>query len=189
MIRHLMALAALVALPAQAGDFSEGSQANSWGLIGEEMATFDAKVVDAVCALTGDCPPDCGAGKRQMVLVREADGKTILVTKNRQTGFQGGTWDLAPLCGQTVKVDGLLVGEDPKLASKVFQVQLISVEGGEFQKAAGFGKPWQARNPDAAGKGPWFRRDPHINARVARDGWLGLDLETDKAFLIEEYGE
>ncbi|MEM8790131.1 MAG: hypothetical protein AAGE80_00835 [Pseudomonadota bacterium] len=188
-MKRLIFAAALLAAPAYAADFSEGSQAKSWNLTGQKFATFDAKVVDAVCALTGDCPDDCGAGKRQMVLVREADGKTLLVSKNTQTGFQGASWDLGPLCGKTVKVDGLMVGDDPKLEEQVYQVQLISVDGGEFTKARGFTEPWKARNPEAAGKGPWFRRDPHILKKIEEEGYLGLGLETDAEWLKEEYGE
>ncbi|MEM1277866.1 MAG: hypothetical protein AAGH74_15185 [Pseudomonadota bacterium] len=188
-MKRLLLAVALLAAPAQAADFSDGSKARNWNLLGENLATFSAKVTDAVCALSGDCPPDCGAGKRQMVLLREADDKMLIVSKNGQTAFQGGTWDLAPLCGQTVTVDGLLVGEDPKLASQIYQVQLISVDGGEFVKANGFNGPWKARNPDAAGKGPWFRRDPHIQKLIEEEGFLGLGLETDAAFLKEEYGE
>lgn len=187
MIRYLVAAAVLAASPVLAADFSAGSNAKSWNLTGEAKATFSAKVTDAVCALTGDCPADCGAGKRSMVLIRAADDKTILVSKNLQTGFQGPNWDLAPYCGQTVEVDGLMVGEDPKLASQLFQVQQIKADGGEWQAAKGFTAPWKARNPDAAGKGPWFRRDPHINQRLETTGYLGLGQEADDAFIADEY--
>ena len=93
------------------GEFSAGSRANSWNLLGEEMARFEGKVVDALCALTGDCPADCGAGKRQMGILRSADGHFLLVNKNGQPIFTGATVDLAPYCGKTVEVDGLLVGD------------------------------------------------------------------------------
>ena len=69
-------------------------------------------MTDAVCALTGDCPADCGAGLRQMVLIREADGVMVLAMKNTQPIFTGATVDMALWCGQTVTVDGLMVGED-----------------------------------------------------------------------------
>lgn len=188
-MKRLILAAAMAASPALAADFSEGSKAKSWNLTGQEFATFDAKATDAICALTGDCPADCGAGKRQMVLVREADGKIVLAAKNTQAGFQGATWDLAPLCGKTVKVDGLMVGDDPKLESKLYQVQLIGADGGDLKKAKGFTGPWKARNPDAGGKGPWFRRDPHVQKRIDETGFLGLGLEIDAEFLQEEYGE
>ncbi|MEM7176964.1 MAG: hypothetical protein AAGD47_10685 [Pseudomonadota bacterium] len=183
----LVVLATLIAAPALAGDYSEGSNANSWGLTGEEKATFTATVTDAVCALTSDCPADCGAGERVMVLVRESDGMVIPATKNLQTGFQGPTWDLAPYCGQTVQVDGLMVGDDPKLGGRLYQVQMIKPDGGDWTKANGFTRPWEARNPDATGKGPWFRRDPHVRARLEDTGYLGLGQEADDVFIAEEY--
>ena len=48
--------AALAALPAAAQDFSAGSQASSWDLLGEQPARFEAEVVDVLCQLAGDCP-------------------------------------------------------------------------------------------------------------------------------------
>ncbi|MFQ5565677.1 MAG: hypothetical protein ACE5EU_04870, partial [Paracoccaceae bacterium] len=65
-MRHLIATALiLAATPALAqGEFSAGSQAKNWNLFGEEKALFEGRVVDALCVLTGDCPADCGAGKR-----------------------------------------------------------------------------------------------------------------------------
>ncbi|MEL6477046.1 MAG: hypothetical protein AAFR17_06940 [Pseudomonadota bacterium] len=175
-------LAATVALPASAADFSEGSEAKPWPVQGREKAKFTAKVVDAVCGLSGDCPADCGGGKRQMALLREADGVMLLVGKNLQFQFQGPNYDLAPHCGQVVTVDGLLVGDDPKLAGKIYQVQTIDGE-----KANGFTGPWKARNPEVADrKGPWFRHDPAINARIDKSGFLGLGLEAEEAFIQEE---
>ena len=32
-------------------------------------------------------------------------------------------------------------------------------------------------------KGPWFRKDPRVKAEIAKDGYLGLGLETDKEFV------
>lgn len=181
----LLAASPFLLTPVSAADFSEGSQAKKWPLKGRELAKFTAKVTDAVCALTGDCPANCGDGKRQMALLREADGKLLLVSKNLQTAFQGGTYDLAPYCGQVIEVDGLMVGDDPKLEEKLYQVQFINGE-----KATGFTAPWKARNPEVAEqKGPWFRRDPSINAQIDKTGFLGLGLDTDEEFIAEELEE
>ena len=178
----LLAATPMVATPSAAADFSEGSQAKNWPLKGREKAKFTAKVTDAVCALTGDCPADCGGGKRQMVLIREADNKMLLTSKNLQFQFQGPNYDLAPHCGKVVEVDGLMVGDDPTLKSKMYQVQLINGE-----KANGFTQPWKARNPEVADKkGPWFRHDPAINARLDNTGFLGLGLDAEKDFIAEE---
>jgi hypothetical protein len=67
-----LAAAMLSASAGAEGEFAEGSQVTGWdGLQGREPALFKAEVVDLVCALTGDCPEDCGGGARQMALPRE----------------------------------------------------------------------------------------------------------------------
>lgn len=178
-------------LPALAQDLSAGSEASSWGLNGEEKARFEARVTDAVCALSGDCPADCGAGLRQMVLIRTADDVMMLATKNGQPIFTGAAIDLAAYCGQTVEVDGLMVGDaavTPGIGAKFYQLQRIRPAGSDtWAKADRFTADWEARNPDAAGQGPWFRRDPRITAEIVRRGYLGLGAEADAAFIAENY--
>lgn len=182
----LAALAFAAALPAAAAeDFSAGSTAESWGLTGERPARFDARVTDAVCALTGDCPADCGAGLRQMVLIRAADGVMVLAMKNIQPIFTGATVDLARWCGQTVTVDGLMIGDpDYTRGARLMQVQTVAAPGAGPEKTNRWLAQWQAANPETA-KGEWFRSDPRIVERIARDGYLGLGLETDEAFIRE----
>lgn len=185
------ALAAMMALPAAAeGEFAEGSQVTGWdGLQGRENATFTGKVMDVVCALTGDCPDDCGAGTRQMAILREADDKLILVAKNRQAAFNGGGDDMVLYCGQTVAVDGLLIGDPELTDTKVYQVFLVKPEGADdWVKANKWTEAWKARNPDAPQiKKPWFRRDPAVLAEIEAKGYLGLGLEADKAFIEENF--
>ena len=53
-IRSLAAALVLVAGPAFA--------AEEWGIEFEEKARFEAKVVDILCELSGDCPDNCGGG-------------------------------------------------------------------------------------------------------------------------------
>ncbi len=186
-MRHLIAMLALIAGPVAAQDFSEGSNARSWNLYAEQPATFEAEVVDLLCDLTGDCPADCGAGKRQLGLKRTADGVTVLPLKNSQPAFSGAATDLAPFCGQTVTVDGLLI-EDPDLnVSNVYLVQTITPAGGETVKANQWTKVWAKMNPEAKGKGPWFRRDPRIKDIIASEGYLGLGLEEDATFIAENF--
>lgn len=185
-MRALAAWAALAlfAAPVLAADFSAGSQAKEWGLLGEEKAVFDARVVDVLCELTGDCPANCGDGKRQLGLVRVADGALVLPLKNGQAAFSGAATDLAPYCGRTVGVDGVLVGDEDYTPIKYYMVQLIRPEGSsDWVKANQWTKEWAKRNPEAKGKGPWFRRDPRVKAMIEADGYLGLGLETDKAFI------
>jgi len=187
-MKHILSILALIGAtaftPAFAQDFSADSKAKSWGLNGEQKARFEGRVTDALCEITGDCPEDCGAGFRQMGIERSADGVFVLALKNLQTSFNGAAVDLALYCNQTVEVDGLMI-EDPELkAHNVFQVQKIRVGDGEWAKANQFTKVWKKENPEA-GKGAWFRRDPRINALIAKEGYLGLGLATDEAFIKE----
>jgi len=194
MMKYL-AIAALIlaAAPALAGgEFSTGSKAKSWNLFGEEKARFEGKVVDALCALTGDCPADCGGGKRQMGILRAADGRFLLVTKNGQPAFTGAAVDLLPYCGQTVEADGLLVGDrdiTPGLGEgQLFQVQTIRIPGeGATRKTNLWTKDWKQRNPDAGGKGPWFRRDPGVMEQIEAHGRLGLGAEADRMYVEENF--
>lgn len=185
------ALMLAAAGPATAGEFSEGSEAKEWGLAYEEKARFEAKVVDVLCELGGSCAADCGAGTRQLGLLRKADGALVLPTKNGQPAFSGASHELAPFCGKDVEVDGLLVSnEDIPGAPTVYMVQLIREAGAaEWTKANRWTKDWAEANPEAAkGKGEWFRKDPRVNAMIAESGYLGLGLETDRTF-IEYYFE
>jgi hypothetical protein len=182
-MKRLVLALALCASPLAAQDFSAGSNAKTWNLYAEEKATFDARVVDVMCEITGDCPENCGAGDRQLGLLRAADGVLVMALKNNQPAFTGAVVDLLPYCNMDVAVDGLMINDADFPINNVYLVQQIRTEGGEWAKASQFTKDWAARNPDAKGKGPWFRRDPRINALIAQDGYLGLGLETDKAFI------
>ena len=191
-IARVAAMAALLTGPAMAeGEFSEGSQAKGFGsgVQGSEPALFDARVVDVVCELTGDCPEDCGAGKRQMGLVRERDGVLVLGAKNSQTSFNGATVDLAAYCGMNVTVDGFLVG-DPEVAPvKVYMVKAIRREGSDkWAPTKRWTRVWNRNNKEVADKkGPWFRKDPAVLAEIEKKGWLGLGAEADKIFIEENY--
>lgn len=180
-----LALLAAGAAAAQEGRFAAGSEAESWGLSGEEPARFEARVVDVLCALTGDCPADCGGGGRQLGLLRTADRVLTLAVKNTQPIFSGAAVDLAPFCGATVEVDGLLVGDPSQTPAKVFQVQRIRrAPDGGWEKAERWSADWDRRNPAlAADPAPWFRKDPEVNARIERDGFLGLGHAEDGRFL------
>ncbi len=187
MMKKLAFALSLLAAPALAQDFSEGSTAKSWNLYAEVPATFEAKVVDVLCEFTGDCPTDCGAGKRQMGLLRSADNVLVMTFKNNQPAFSGSAVDLAPYCGMTINVDGLML-DDPDLGAKnMYMVQKIQVDGGEWKKASQFTKVWKKETPDASGKGPWFRRDPRIQEQIATHGYMGLGPDVDKAFIADWY--
>jgi hypothetical protein len=186
MIRAL--LFSILALPAaaQEADFSAGSTAKSWNLSAEVPALFEAKVVDLLCEVAGDCPADCGAGRRQLALLRTADNVLVYPMKNAQPVFAGNVVELLPYCGKAVEVDGLLLADPDIGARNVYLLQRIRETGAQdWVNADRWTKDWAAANPDAAGKGPWFRRDPRVNAMIAQDGYFGLGLETDEAAIKE----
>ncbi len=175
---------ALMAAPAAliAQDFSEGSKAKSWNLYAEVPARFEAKVVDILCELSGNCPDNCGDGSRQLGLVRTADNVLVYPNKNSQSGFQGASTDLLPHCQTTIEVDGMIL-DDPDLGARnIYLLQLIKPAGSdEWIKANTWSKRWAERHPEAKGKGPWFRRDPRVKAEIEREGYFGLGLEQDEA--------
>ena len=188
MKRIALAFSLAAATPLAAQNFADGSQARSWNLYAEQPARFEARVVDVLCELTGDCSADCGGGTRQMGLVRSVDDVLVLALKNNQPNFMGAAAELAPFCNQVVTVDGLLI-EDPDLgATNVYQVQTILPQGGSEPVTANTAsKRWAERHPEAAGDGPWFRRDPRINAIIAEEGYLGLGLEADETYAEENF--
>ncbi len=193
MKRMMIAIALLTASSALAdGGFSAGSKAKSWNLFGEEKARFEGKVTNVLCLLTGDCPADCGAGMRQMGILRSIDGRFLLANKNGQPVFTGATVDLAPYCGMEVEVDGLLVGDKeitPGLGdAKVFQVQTVrALDQDTAKKTILWTKDWATRNPDAGGKGAWFRRDPKVMEQIEANGRLGLGEAADKQYIEDNF--
>lgn len=178
-----LVLATALATPAAAQE----SEAQSWNLYAEVPTRFEARVVDPLCVLTGDCPADCGGGTRQLALLRSADDVMVMVLKNHQPVFTGASTDLQPFCGMAVEVDGLMLVDDDNGLNNVYQLQkLREVGAAEWVAARNWTKVWEATTPDAvAGKQPWFRRDPRVNATIAASGWFGLGLERDAAILEE----
>lgn len=172
----------VVAQDADPWAFEEGSEARSWNLYAEIPATFEATVVDLLCEVAGSCVENCGNGNRQLGLLRSADNVLVYPNKNAQTAFNGAVADLLPYCGQVVEVDGLIL-DDPDLgATNIYLVQTIRLAGEtEWQRANTWTKAWDAAHPDAAGEGPWFRRDPRVLAEIAAEGYFGLGLEEDEA--------
>ncbi|MEP5728287.1 MAG: hypothetical protein ABJL67_02820 [Sulfitobacter sp.] len=182
-MKHLLTAALMfLTTPLLAQDFSENSNAKPWNLYAEEPALFDARVVDVMCELTGDCPANCGNGDRQLALLRSVDNVLVMALKNNQPAFTGAVVDLLPYCGQDITVDGLMLNDEDFPITNSYLVQRIKTADADWVKASQFTKVWAKNNPDVKGKGPWFRRDPRINALIAQNGYLGLGLETDTAF-------
>jgi len=185
----LMVALALGGAPVAAQDFSEGSEAKPWNLYAEQPARFEATVVDILCELTGDCPDNCGDGNRQLGLVRAVDNVLVFPNKNSQAAFTGAVQELLPYCSQAVEVDGLMLEDEYVGARNIYLVQRIrATDSEEWVRANSWTKIWAENHPEAAGKGPWFRRDPRVLAEIAEEGYFGLGLEEDeeiKDFLFE----
>lgn len=183
-------IATVAAAPLAAQDFSEGSNAKSWKLYAEVPAFFEAEVVDILCTVAGDCDNSCADG-RQLGLLRSADGALVYPNKNSQAAFTGAAIELAPFCGQMVEVDGLLIEDEDLAAKNVYLLQSIRTAGSsEWTKANKWTKAWAKENPDAKRingnpKGPWFRRDPRVNAAIQATGYTGLGAEADEALIKE----
>ncbi|MCV3270558.1 hypothetical protein [Roseobacter sinensis] len=186
-MRKFLSLIALVATPLAAQDFSEGSEAQSWNLYAEVPARFEATVVDVLCELSGDCPENCGDGARQLGLIRTADDVMVLPMKNSQPAFTGAVAELAPFCGQVIEVDGLMIEDEELGARNIYLVQRINAGDADWIKANTWTKKWAEAHPEAAGKGPWFRRDPRIKEIIATEGYLGLGLEADETYAEENF--
>ena len=156
--------------------------AESWGLPGEEKARFEATVVDLLCELTGDCPADCGAGTRQLGLLRD-DGTLVLPLKN-QVIFAGVAAELIGFCAQRVVADGLFA---TNRGHRVFALQFVkAAPDGKWRRANRFLPKWAAENGvglKSATAKRWFENDRRVKALISRGGKLGLGPEADKKYL------
>jgi hypothetical protein len=141
--------------------------ADSVGGKNEKPMELTGVVVDIVCEVAGRCSPNCGDGKRQLG-IRQANGKLTAVVKNAEL-FAGAQVALAPLCGKTVVLDGLLF-ENPQMP--IFMAQGLKTDPAakEFTPVEGFIAQWTAANGAAD---EWFRADPRVKELIARNGVLG----------------
>jgi hypothetical protein len=156
--------------------------ASSWGLPGEEIVRFDAKVVDLLCELTGDCPEQCGGGKRQLGLLTD-EGTLIPAVKNK-VAFAGAADELIDFCGKRVTADGLFT---TNRGHKLFVLQFVrEAPDGKWRGANRFSPKWAERNGLDA-KDPkvkqWFRNDPRVKALIEKQGKLGLGPEADRKYM------
>ncbi len=177
-MRHLLTAAALSAML-----ISPAAQAaEAWGLPNEEIVRFEAKVVDILCELSGDCPANCGGGARQLGLVND-EGRLILPMKN-QVPFAGAAAELIEFCAKRVVADGLMV---TNRGYSFMALQFVrEAPEGPWRRANRFQAKWAKRNGVAADSdqaGQWFYNDPQVNDLVARQGKLGLGPKADKDFL------
>lgn len=161
--------------------FGPAKAAQEWGLPGEEAVRFDAKVVDVLCELTGDCPDNCGNGTRQLGLL-DGDGVLHLAVKNF-TPFTGASWELIDFCGKQVTADGLFTTNK---GYRLFAIQFVrEAPEGKWRRANRFLMHWKAANglPEDSPKAKqWFRNDPTIQKLIEQNGVFGLGPEADKAY-------
>jgi len=161
---------------------STAQAAQSWGLQNEEEVRFEATVVDLLCELTGDCPAECGAGKRQLALLTD-DGELVLAIKD-SAPFAGAADELIDFCGKRVQADGLF---STNRGHKIFALQFVrEAPDGKWQGANRFVPKWAAANGvDPKGKvaQQWFRNDPRVKKLIEENGKLGIGLEAEKKYL------
>lgn len=158
--------------------------ADSWGLPGEEITRFEAKVVDIACELTGDCPAQCGAGKRQLGLLTGA-GKLVLPLKNTAP-FAGAVEELIDFCGKPVIVDGLMT---TNRGYTVFALQFVrAAPDGDWRGGGRWARVWAQKNGLPANDDKafeWYLHDEDVKALIDKDGKLGLGPEADRKFLAQ----
>ncbi len=125
--------------------------------------------MDILCELTGDCPSNCGDGKRQFGLLLD-DGRLIPMVKNFDP-FAGTASDLKGFCGKRIIADGLFIN-NPKMPMFALQFKQLPPDG-DWSRANWFVRDW-AEKHGAANKGEWFRHDPAIKKVIAKDGVFGI---------------
>ncbi len=164
-MRRIFIGAGLIAL----GVIANAQAAEEWGIDFEKKARVEAKVVDMACELTGNCPDNCGNGKRQLGLLMD-DGRLVPVIKNFDI-FAGATNDLIKHCNKRIVADGLMIS-NPKMP--MFALQFSKpAEGGKWSRANQFGKDWSKAN-GGKNSGQWFRTDPVVARIIKKDGVFGI---------------
>ncbi len=160
MKKIFLVAAVLMLAPAPAGVHA----ADEWGLPDEEVVRFQAKVVDIACELTGNCPANCGDGKRQLGLI-DAKGRLILAIKNA-TPFSGAADELIDFCGKQVVADGLFTTNN---GYTVFALQFVrEAPKGKWRRANRFLPKWAKRNQGRTAHSAIGLRHPRRLSRKLR---------------------
>lgn len=159
--------------------------AEEWGLPDEKIARFEAKVVDVLCELSGDCPNNCGDGNRQLGLL-DGSGKLVLPLKNSVI-FAGAAAELIDFCGKQVIADGLFT---TNRGYTVFALQFVKeAPNGKWRRANRFLPKWAKANgiaPNSKKTNRWFDHDPQVKEIIGKDGKLGLGLKADREYLSKQ---
>lgn len=146
-----------------------GDAANEWGIEFEKKSRVQAKIVDLVCEVTGDCVEACGKGKRQLGLLFD-DGRLVPAVKNRDP-FAGATVDLIAYCGKRITVDGLMI-EDPQMPMFAVQFKRESPTT-KWKGATQWGKDWSKANGNKKSN-QWFKSDPAVLQHIKEHGVFGI---------------
>ena len=146
--------------------------AEGWGIDGEKKTRVEAKVVDLLCEITGQCAKNCGGGKHQLGLLLD-DGRLIPAVKNFEP-FAGATNDLIKFCGKRIVADGLMIN-NKKMPLFAVQFKRLAPDG-KWSRANQFGKDWVKNNKThgKGGSGKWFRKDPLIVKLIKKQGVFGI---------------
>ncbi len=147
----------------------EALGANEWGIDGEVKTRAEAKVVDLLCEVTGQCAENCGAGKHQLGLLFD-DGRLVPVVKNFDI-FAGGVDDLIQFCGKRITADGLMINND-KMPLFAIQFKRLAPDG-KWSRANQWGKNWSKRNGGKKSN-QWFKNDPLVLETIKADGVFGI---------------
>ena len=153
------ALITCLSLPASAAD--------GMGTPYEKPLEITGVIVDVVCELTGSCPANCGAGKRQLG-VKTADGALTPIVKG-VTIFANSIDTILPSCGKTLMLDGLLI-DNPQM--RVYHAQRVKENLGDTWRMT---DDFDALFQQKFGKtDEWFRKEPRVAAEIADTGALGI---------------
>lgn len=152
------------------------SAAEGWGIQNEKVTRADAKVVDLLCEVTGNCAENCGGGKRQLGLLFD-DGRLVPVVKNFDI-FAGATADLIQFCGQRITADGLLIESE---TMPLFALQFKKpLPDGDWSRANWWGKEWSKANGGQPSNN-WYIVDPLVLSTLKADGVFGIpELEPEE---------
>ena len=147
--------------------------AEGWGINHEKETRVEAKVVDLLCEVTGNCVPNCGGGKRQLGLLFD-NGKLVPVVKNKRPLCRA-IADLMPFCGKKIVADGLLIS-NPKMS--LFQLQFKRARRRDSRRASGAGPTGSPRIGPRLIPGKkatnGFATTSVSKELIAKDGVLGI---------------
>ena len=143
--------------------------ADEWGIENEKVMRFEAKVVDILCELTGDCPANCGDGKRQLGLLMD-NGVLVLAAKNFDP-FAGTVTDLIDFCGKGIVADGLAVN-NPQMPIFALQFKRLGSDG-KWSRANWFSKEW-GKTHAGVNASRWFRHDGTVKQLIDDQGVFGI---------------